>query len=84
MPNITVPEKYWAECPTCGREVLYERFQYDGGNANSAEFNCKGCCPNCQREYVWREKFVLVNISPLEDITQFDNSAVPWYNIYRK
>ena len=69
MPNITVPEKYWAECPTCGREVLYERFQYDGGTASVVEFRCMGYCPDCKREYGWQEKFALIEITPLEDIT---------------
>lgn len=69
MLNIIVPEKYWAECPTCGREVLYERFQYDGYTENVVRFKCTGYCSNCKREYGWQEKFALTEITPLEDIT---------------
>ena len=68
MLNINVPDKYWAECPTCGAEIHYDGFQYDGNTANIVKFICTGYCHGCQKEYGWTEKFILTEITPLESI----------------
>jgi endogenous inhibitor of DNA gyrase (YacG/DUF329 family) len=61
------PEEYWAECPDCGHELHYDTFEYDDYDEDVVTFLASGYCPHCQKDFLWKENFELIDIEYDED-----------------
>ena len=64
-----MPDKYWASCPNCGADIIYNSFAYDDYDEN-VYFKGTGQCPDCGKKWEWEEKFVLSEIRSFKEVRE--------------